>query len=62
MLLPQPMLWAMYWRALHEPDSHDMRLMRVREALQRDGQPPEVRWAVEVHALGKSIQRVVCRE
>ena len=34
--------------APHEPDSHDMRLMRVREALQRDGQPPEVRQAVEV--------------
>ena len=26
--------------APHEPDSHDMRLMRVREAMQRDGQPP----------------------
>ena len=45
--------------APHEPDSHDMRLVRVREALQRDGQPPEVRRAVEaVRSLAARIGQV----
>ena len=51
--------------AAHEPDSHDMRLMRVREALQRDGQPPEVRRAVEVvqRALAEGgVPRVARRQ